>query len=564
MTTRTRIAYFSMEIAAEPGIPTYSGGLGVLAGDMLRACADLEVPIVAVSLIHRAGYFRQALDPSGRQLELPSRWDPPAHLKRQEPTVAVPIGDRQVHLCAWRYDFVGQHGHVVPAFLLDSDLEPNLPADRRLTDSLYGGDPEYRLAQEVILGVGGVRMLEALGYRAVRAFHLNEGHAALVPIELLRQQADRGGGWDPAPVRRRCVFTTHTPVPAGHDQFDWPLVERVLKPLASREVLERFGGTDRLNLTLLALSFSHRVNGVAASHEQLSEHLVPGRDIRHVTNGVHSLSWTSEPFRALYDHHVPHWREDPSALRMVASVPRAEVWDAHQQAKAVLLEQVRRSTGQELRREVLTVGFARRSTDYKRPDLIFHDLARLERSGAGRLQLLFAGKAHPHDEAGKALIQRIVELGARLGSRLPVVFLPNYDLELARALVAGCDVWLNTPLRPLEASGTSGMKAAHNGVPSLSILDGWWVEGCVEGVTGWAIGTEANAHPPASRAEADGADAESLYQKLFEVVLPAWLGPREKWIDVMRSTVALNASYFNAHRMVQQYLTSAWLEATQR
>ncbi len=566
MPVRTRIAWFSMEIAAEPDIPTYAGGLGVLAGDVLRACADLEVPVVAVSLLHRQGYFRQTLDRSGRQLEAPQPWDVGSRLELQVPAVSVPIGGRQVQLRAWRYDFIGLHGHRVPAFLLDAELEANAPADRRLTDLLYGGDDEYRLAQEIVLGVGGVRMLEALGYRGVLAYHLNEGHAALAPIELLRQQADRGGGWDPEPVRKRCVFTTHTPVPAGHDRFDWPLADRLLSPLAPREVLQRHGGTRELNLTLLALSLSHRVNGVAASHEHSSEHLFPGRDIRHVTNGVHSTSWTSAPFQALYDRYVPHWRQDPSVLRMAASIPRQEIWRAHLEAKGALLQQVRALAGRELAADRLTLGFARRSTGYKRPQLIFHDLDRLEREAGGRLQLIFAGKAHPKDEEGKALIAQLARFGTRLGEKLPVVFLADYDVKLARVLVAGCDVWLNTPLRPLEASGTSGMKAAHNGVPSLSILDGWWEEGCVEGVTGWAIGAEPAGQPLAEPEpeEADAADAASLYQKLFEVVLPLWAGPRERWIDVMRSSIALNASYFNAHRMVQQYLTTAWLDAVQR
>jgi starch phosphorylase len=401
-----------------------------------------------------------------------------------------------------------------------------------------------------------VRLLPALGYTGVRIVHLNEGHAALAALELLRERAAASGRWDPDQVRSRCAFTTHTPVPAGHDRFDYALAERLLAPLAPREVLEDLGGSGRLNMTLLALNLSHRVNGVAARHEEISETLFPGRDFGHVTNGVHSVTWTCEPLRQLYDRHIPRWREDPSMLRHTMSLPRDELWAAHQQAKGALLRRVRDATGRELSPEVLTFGFARRSTDYKRADLIFHDVERLRGIARGRLQLVFAGKAHPGDDGGKQLIRHIFEVGHALGQDVPVIYLADYDVELARLLVSGADVWLNTPLRPFEASGTSGMKAAHNAVPSFSVMDGWWVEGCVEGVTGWAIGT---GEPETSRQTADGADADDLYRKLAEVVLPLFRDGRDRWLDVMRSTVALNASFFNAHRMVQQYVTSSWL-----
>jgi glycogen phosphorylase len=549
------IAYFSMEIAADARMPTYAGGLGVLAGDMLRGAADLRVPMIGVTLLHRHGYFSQQLEATGRQLESSAAWSPDQLLVPLAPVVPVPVGPRTVHVRAWRYDFVGTGGYVVPALFIDADLPDNDERDRRLTDALYGGDAEYRLAQEILLGVGGVRLLEALGYRGVRTVHLNEGHAALAAVELLRQN-----GWNAEHVRQRCVFTTHTPMQAGHDRFDWQLAGPLLQALAPRDVLQRFTGAECLNMTRLGLELSHRVNGVAFSHELVSETLFPGRDIRHVTNGVHSVTWTGSDFAQLYDRHLPHWRDDPSVLRMAGNLPRAEVWAAHASAKRALLDRVRTLAQRELSPDTLTVGFARRSTDYKRPDLVFHDIARLRDQGRGRLQLVFAGKAHPGDETGKAMIQRVFEFGRMLGNDVPVVYLPGYDLELGKLLTAGCDVWLNTPLRPLEASGTSGMKAAHNGVPSLSVLDGWWVEGCVEGVTGWAIGSNGGPHPVVTRSEADATDASSLYDALFTKVLPLFSGPRDRWVDVMRHAIALNASYFNAHRMVQQYLTMCWLK----
>ena len=554
-----RIAYLSMEIAADPRMPTYAGGLGVLAGDMLRAAADLQVPMLGLSLLHRRGYFRQQLDAVGEQHAVSADWDPAALLTRLAPLVSVPLGDHEVLVRAWRYDFVGRRGYVVPAFFLDTDLPSNREGDRHLTDALYGDGPEYRLAQEVVLGVGGVRLLPVLGYRGVRLLHLNEGHAALGALELLRQQAEHGGGWEPSRVRSRCVFTTHTPVPAGHDQFDAALVERLLPRLAPRTVLEDLGGKDRLNMTLLALNLSHRVNGVAARHEEVSETMFPGRDLRHVTNGVHSVTWTCEPMRALYDRHIPRWRDDPSMLRHTMSLPRDELWAAHDVARRTLFARVQADRGRVLDPARLTLGFARRSTGYKRPDLVFHDLERLRALGRGRLQLVFAGKAHPHDEGGKALIRHVFALGRALGDDVPVVYLPDYDVDLAKVLIAGSDVWLNTPLRPFEASGTSGMKAAHNGVPSLSVLDGWWVEGCIEGVTGWAIGGQGPVAPLELREVTDADDADALYAKLADVVLPLFEGDRARWVDVMRASVAINASFFNAHRMVQQYVTSTWL-----
>ncbi len=555
-----RIAYFSMEIAVDPRIPTYAGGLGVLAGDTLRSCADLRVPIVGVTLVHRHGYFEQELTPQGGQEERPASWSPEALAQPMEQVVAVEVEGRSVTVRAWKRDVFGYGGYVVPVLFLDTDLPENSPPDRRISDSLYGGDDATRLAQEIVLGIGGVRLLRACGYDGVQMFHLNEGHAALAALELLREQnQDRKGDWDFLGTREHCVFTTHTPVAAGHDQFDYGLVHKVLGEPLPTEAMTMVAGRERLNMTLLALNLSHYVNGVARSHGEMSEHLYPGRSIGHITNGVHSASWVCESFAALFDRHVPGWHDDPAMLRKAVSIPAAEVWEAHAAAKARLFAEIARLTGRTLSADAMTVGFARRSTAYKRADLVFRDVERLRALGRGRLQLVFAGKAHPRDEGGKALIRHIFEMAARLGNDVPVVYLPDYGLDLARLLVSGVDLWLNTPLRPLEASGTSGMKAAHNGVPSLSVLDGWWLEGCIEGVTGWAIGADQHAlSEPAPEPEADSADAVALYAKLESKVLPAF-AERERWTPVMQHAIALNASYFNTHRMVQQYVTNAYL-----
>lgn len=554
--TRT-IAYFSMEIALDPKMPTYAGGLGVLAGDTLRSCADLGIPVVAITLLHREGYLRQSLDERGNQKEAVDTWPLGDFVRPLASIVTVDIEGRQVHVRAFRYDVLGASGKSVPVLLLDTDLAQNERWDRTLTSRLYGADDRYRLAQEMVLGVGGTRLLAAAGYDQLRRFHLNEGHAALAPLELVRT-ANQGRApteWEFRSVKDRCVFTTHTPVSAGHDRFEFELARRVLGPFVPDTVVTMLAGQEgRLNMTALALNLSAFVNGVAERHAEVSRAMFPGYGIHHITNGVHSATWASPGFRRLYDRHLPGWSTDPAMLRNALRIPGEEIWSAHAEAKRTLLDIIASLTGRSLSADALTVGFARRATQYKRADLVFSDVDRLRRlvREHGALQLVFAGKAHPRDEPGKELIRRIVAVARTLGDDVPVVFLPNYSMELAGVVTAGADLWLNTPKRPLEASGTSGMKAAHNGVPSLSVLDGWWLEGHVEGVTGWSIGGLV----PTS--DDDRNDAEELYRKL-EIILPSFHRDRAGWIAMMKNTIALNASYFNTHRMVQQYVANAYL-----
>jgi starch phosphorylase len=554
-----RIAYFSMEVGIDSAMATYSGGLGILAGDTLKSAADLRLPVVAVSLLNAKGYFDQKLDTWGNQQEGPAVWEPNRFARALPARVEVAIEGRPVKVRAWRYDIAGFTGFTVPLLLLDTNLEENSPSDRELTSWLYGGDERYRLAQEIILGIGGVRMLRALGYTGIERFHMNEGHAALLVVELLRERNHRGAAaWDFSTIRSESIFTTHTPVAAGRDQFSYDLVQGVMGEPLPLEVIRMLGGQDRLNMTYLALNMSKYVNGVARKHGEVSQELFPGYRIDYVTNGVHSRTWTADGFRELYDRFIPGWGNDPSCLRYAVSIPRPDIWQAHVQAKEGLLNEVNRRTGNALSPDVLTIGFARRATPYKRADLLFRDLGRLRdlAQAAGRIQFLFGGKAHPRDQGGKDLIRSVFAAAAQLRGQVEVVYLENYDMELARLLTAGVDLWLNTPLRPLEASGTSGMKAAHNGVPSFSVLDGWWLEGHVEGVTGWSIGSPAAAGGPE---EINAQDAASLYDKLGRVILPLFYGGRDGWIDIMRQSVALNASFFNTHRMVQQYAASAYV-----
>lgn len=556
-----RIAYFSMEVGIDPRLPIYSGGLGVLAADTLRSFADLRVPAVGVTLLFAQGYFDQLLDAEGNQTERPVAWSPGEMLRPLKPTVQISIAGRPVRVRAWRYDVLGQGDFVVPLILLDTGAPENAPADRALSNWLYGGDERYRLAQEVVLGIAGVRMLRALGYMGIERYHMNEGHASLLALELLREAP---GGRTLAEridiVRTRCVFTTHTPVAAGHDQFPYELVESVLgEPIPLGE-LRMLGGRDRFSMTLLALNLSHYINGVAKRHGQVSQRMFPGYTIDAVTNGVHSRTWTCEAFRRLYDRHIPGWGHDPFALRYAIRIPAEEVWVAHAEVKRTLLEEVRRRTGVGLSADALTIGFARRATAYKRADLVLSDPQRLVAiaRAVGAVQLIFAGKAHPRDEPGKAIINKVFRMARELADDVRIVYVANYDLELAGLLTAGVDLWLNTPLPPQEASGTSGMKAAHNGVPSLSVLDGWWAEGHVEGITGWSIGPDPRDVRGPTEATA-GEEAAELYGKLGGVIAPLYYHDRRAWIDIMRRTIAFNASFFNTHRMVQQYAANAYV-----
>ena len=563
METDRSIAYFSMEIGLEAGMPTYSGGLGVLAGDTIRAAADLHIPLVAMTLLHRQGYFSQHLDASGWQHEGPVTWAVEDFLQELPARTSAMIEGRTVHLRAWQYPVHGLSGFVVPVYFLDANLPDNAPWDRTLTDVLYGGEAQYRLCQEVILGIGGVRMLRALGYTAITRFHMNEGHSSLLTLELLDEHARRAGRAafipeDIEAVRAQCVFTTHTPVPAGHDQFPLALVERVLGPRAAFHTMpDVFCCEGMLNMTYLALNLSHYVNGVAKKHGEVSRHLFARYTIDAITNGVHASTWTVPPVQTLFDRYIPGWREDNASLRYALSIPPSEVWEAHMEAKRHLLQHIQHTTDVEMAAEVLTVGFARRATAYKRADLLFQDVERLRDLArhTGPFQVIYAGKAHPRDQAGKDIIHHIYQMKEALKNDITIVYLANYDLALGKLLTAGVDVWLNTPQPPLEASGTSGMKAALNGVPSLSVLDGWWIEGWIEGVTGWVIGTNgrgAEMHDDRAR------DAAALYDKLRQVILPLFYEDRQGFINIMRHAIALNGSFFNTQRMMQQYVVKAY------
>lgn len=561
---RAGIAYFSMEIALRSEIHTYSGGLGVLAGDTVRSAAELALPMVFVTLASRAGYFRQTIDADGAQQEQPDWWDPAHWCTALDAMVAVRIAGRPVWVRPWLYVETSGHGQQIPVLLLDTDLDQNSAEDRTLTHYLYGDGIDYRLKQELVLGLGGIRLLHALGFDP-HTYHLNEGHAAFLTVELLNRfrfpvEDLRPGEspYDVAEVRERCVFTTHTPVEAGHDRFPWELVQTVMPDLADFDELRRLAGADSLNMTQLALNLAGYTNGVARRHAETTRRMFPGYHVHAITNGVHVSRWTHPAFARLFDSAIPQWHHEPETLVRALQIPTEAIWAAHVEAKAELIARIQRTTGARFDPAVPILGFARRMTGYKRPLLAFSDPARLAALAAKLpVQIVLAGKAHPRDEDGKREIRALHEAIHALAGRVCCTFLPDYDMDLAGSLVAGADVWVNTPLPPMEASGTSGMKAALNGGLNLSVLDGWWIEACVEGVTGWAIGTADGASDAASH-------AGMFYDKLETAVLPLYHHDPAGWRVMMRQSIGQIGYYFNSQRMMRRYASEAYLPRRER
>lgn len=563
LTKEPKIAYFSMEIGIQNDIPTYSGGLGVLAGDTIRTGADLKLPMVAVTLLTKKGYFIQELDESGKQTEYPVSWDPSKHMTLLPTKITVQIEGRDVLAQAWQYNVESLTRGCIPIFFLDTDVDGNIPEDREITHYLYGGDPAYRLKQEIVLGIGGVRMLHELGFE-IKKYHMNEGHSSLLTIELLNRFKrpiedvwDEKLVWDVEKVKDLCVFTTHTPIEAGHDRFPYDLVTKVMGEPIPLNVLKYLGGQDNLNMTRLGFNLSEFINGVAKKHREVSQDMFPGYEISAITNGVHTFTWTCDSFKTLYDKYLPGWANEPELFVRVGRIPDDEIWNAHMEAKKVLLDYVRNTSGIDMNPDIFTIGFARRATAYKRADLLFSDIERLERVGQKKLQIIYAGKAHPKDELGKKLIEKIFSIKERLKDKIKMAYLKNYDIDIALKMVSGVDIWLNTPLRPREASGTSGMKAAHNGVINFSVLDGWWIEGHIEGFTGWSIGPSSTETTLIDNM--DTRDADDLYYKLENIIIPLFYNDRYTWIRMMQNAIGKNAYYFNCHRMMRRYVTDAYI-----
>jgi starch phosphorylase len=536
-----KIAYFSMEIGLNESIPTYSGGLGILAGDHIKSAADLNIPLVALTLLYKRGYFIQNINPFGQQEELYPYFDARAFMEPLPLKVNVRIEGRDVKVGVWKHNVVGTHNGTgqgrVPVYFLDSDLPENAPADRLITQYLYGGDQHTRIAQEAILGIGGYLALKRLEPK-ITTFHMNEGHAVFLTLAMLR---DLGG--DEEQVRSRCTFTTHTPVAAGHDKFNyslaWKLIGEYLPPN-----IKKLAGEDLLNTTVLSLNLSRGANGVSQLHGEISRLMFPGFNIGHVTNGVHHLSWTGPDFRKLYDKYIPGWRQDPQLLGDISIIPDSDIVEAKRKAKKRLIRYINSVSAAGFTDELLTICFARRAAAYKRATLVFSDLEFLFNLSNDRVQFVFAGKAHPQDQPGKELIREIVNIGKQYEKQLRLVFVPNYNIWVAGLMTSGADVWLNTPRRPREASGTSGMKVCFNGGVNMSVLDGWWREACKNRVNGWAIGDDED--------QDDDAAAADLYRDLDDMVATYYAKPKQ-WLSIMKRSISDLTPQFNTHRMVLEY-----------
>ncbi len=549
---RRKYAYFSMEIGIDPRMHTYSGGLGVLAGDTIKSFAKLEIPVVGITQLNKKGYCRQELDENGNQIDYSNEWGPDEFLEPISVDTKVKIEGKDVKLGVWKKEIKSPFSEFfVPIFFLDTDLPENEERYKDITDRLYLGDRRYRFFQEVVLGIGGFRVLRELGFNNIQKYHLNESHSSLLTLELLKENE-----WDLEKVRRLCTFTTHTPEKSGHDVFSYELVSDVLKDYISIPELKKLSKEESLDMTLLALAISGYANAVSKKHREISNKMFPDYQIDSITNGVYVPGWVSEEFENIYDRYLSGWRKVPYKLRQAVEIPKGEVWDAHQKEKEKLIDYVNSNTSQKMNEQTFTVGFARRATPYKRADLIFSDLDRLEEVAktTGPFQIIFGGKAHPHDFGGKEIINEIFENKRKLENDIKVVYLENYEMDLAKLLTSGVDVWLNTPERGREACGTSGMKAACNGIPQLSTLDGWWIEGHIEDFTGWKIGPEPSEEVENS-AERDSFD---LYKKLKDVIIPCFYSEREKWTEIMLNSISVNASYFHTDRMVEEYVRNSY------
>ncbi|NQV30180.1 MAG: alpha-glucan family phosphorylase [Candidatus Marinimicrobia bacterium] len=535
------VAYFSAEIGISPSVHTYSGGLGILAGDHIKAAADLNVNMVAVTLMYKEGYFKQRMDEDGNQSEVYPRFEPGPFLDQLPVIVSLPLRGHDVQIQVWKYTFTGIRGNNIDVLFLDTDLPQNSEEDRSITLRLYAGGKDHRILQEAILGFGGIRALRKLGYQDFSTYHMNEGHCSFLTLELLKEF-----NGNEEEVRKRCHFTTHTPIPAGHDHFAAERVKRLIGDLLPKNLaLPSLVLNGRVHMTELGLHFSRSANGVSALHGVVAREQFPNSKIGHVTNGVFHRYWVGKIFREVFDRHLPGWREEPKRLLEIDSIPDDEILFAHRSQKKFLLEYANSQSQRSLSPRILTIGFARRAAEYKRARLIFRDRERLIKIAGGKVQFVFAGKAHPRDDHGKEILKEIVTQARDLLGDVKIVFLENYNMWLGRLITAGVDVWLNTPLRPNEASGTSGMKATLNGVPNLSILDGWWAEGCKDGVNGWAIGNDEQAN--------DATDAEYLYRLLEDKVIPTYYEDQTKWLSLMRESIKTGVQ-FTGDRMVKDYL----------
>ena len=534
-----KIAYFSAEIGLSSSLPTYSGGLGVLAGDHIKASADAGIEMLGISLLYKEGYFKQLLDKEGNQKEEYPRFELGDHLSLLPNKFSIKIRGREVWIQAYEYLHTSETGHIIPIYFLDTDIDENISEDRMITLRLYSGDKNHRILQESILGFGGIRFLDTYDFDSIEKFHMNEGHSSFLTLALLEKYNK-----NEEKVKSMCHFTTHTPVAAGHDNFSTERCSNILNSLMPNDLNLPSIKDNRLHMTELGLYYSNTANGVSKLHGKVAQDQFPDFDIDYITNGVYHPHWIGDSFAELFDDYFKNWKINPNLLLNVDNIDNEKIISAHRQQKDELINYANLFTENKLSSDVLTIGFARRAAEYKRAGLIFSNIEKLIEIGSGKIQMIFSGKAHPNDIKGKQIIKEVVNNANQLVDEVNIVFLENYNMHLGRLITSGVDLWLNTPIRPNEASGTSGMKAALNGVPNFSVIDGWWAEGCKDNENGWAIGSPDSCN--------DIADAESLYFKLENQIINTFYNDKIKWIQIMKNSIKTGVD-FTAHRMVNDY-----------
>lgn len=546
------IAYFSMEFALDDRMPNFAGGLGILAADTLYTAADQEQNLIGVSLVYH-------------QSDIPEQaFQPEKILERCDVDVTLPLEERHLKIAIWKMEIEGQTGFKVPIYFLSTNVPENSPDDQAITRQLYDADPYRRLCQEIVLGIGGSRALKALGYD-IDVYHLNEGHAALLTLE----NSDLVEDFDAQTPRKKCTFTTHTPIRAGHDYFQLDLVEKLLHSIVPSDI-RQMANNGNLGMTELALKLTDKANAVSQNHQRICHQMFPDYHFESITNGVNIQRWVSPQISQLLDKYLPGWSENPNLLAQAPEkLSSFSLMIAHQRAKdqmvswlnahpdQVILPKTPGVSDFALDPDILTIGFARRLVTYKRPGLIFSDLGKLLEIGEGKLQFIFSGNCHPNDEYCKNFKQDLIKLAQSLCGKINIVLIPNYQLDIAKRVIAGCDIWLNNPLPPMEACGTSGMKAALNGVLNLSILDGWWIEGHnARPMSGWAFGKITDLKINEDHANRDAEDFADLMIRLEEIIHCYYHEP-DHWAEKMKQAIAL-LSYFNTQRMLNEYQEKMW------